>query len=272
MPGYRLIQFAVHPVYSSPVNVGVLVWNGHDAHLKMLGIESGTSFRSDIYGHLAMGRPMAGEVLQEWSAWFIALAGDPGRLLEEGQRDLDRLAESGGPFSCANHGQLDCDHEDLPLVVEDFFEKCVLSNPAVRRLVLQDRLRQILEEAEFDGLADSVPDAEVELLPKKGLGSGLLYFPWYYQGDKIKAAIKLVDFYGDAVSVAQQVADAMGAFETAMSRKLLTHDECVVVVSGDAAEFPQHIKWLKSRAIVLDIADRSGTLSFFKQLLAKNAL
>ena len=272
MPGYRLIQFSAHPVHSSPVNVGVLVWDGHEAHLKMLGIDGDASFRPHIYRHLALTQSVADEALQEWSAWFHALIGDPRRLDEEGQRDLDRLAECGSPFSCANHGRIDCAHEELSLIAEDFFQKCVLSNPAVRSLVLQDRLSQILVEAGFEGLADTIADAEVELVPKKGLGLGLLYFPWFYQGGNVKAAIKLVDFDADAVSVVQQVADAMGAFETAISRKVLSTEECVVVVSGDATEFHQYVKWLQNRAIVLDVADRPGAISFFKQLLAKNTL
>lgn len=272
MAGYRLIQFSAHPIYAAPVNVGVLVWSGHEAHLKMLGFEADAPFRSHIYRQLASHHPVADEVLQEWAAWFLAISEDPRRLGEEGQLQLDELAENGGSFSCANYGQIDGVEEGLSLVVDDFFQKCVLSNPMTRRLVLQDHLHQVLEEAGLDGLADTVADAEVELVPKKGLGSGLLYFPWFYQGDKLKAAIKLVDFDADSVAVIQQVADAMGAFETAISRKVLTHEECVVVLSGDTADFRQHVKWLQSRAIVLDIADRQGTISFFKQLLAKNTL
>lgn len=272
MPGYRLIQFSAHPVYASPVNVGVLVWSGHEAYLKMLGIEDDASFRPHLYLHLAMGQQVAEEVLQEWSAWFQALTEDPRRLDEEGRRDLDRLAESGGPFSCANHGQIDCEQDDLSLVVEDLFQKCVLNNSTVRRLMLQDRLLQILEEIELAGLADTVIDAELELVPKKGLGTGLLYFPWFYRGDKVKAAIKLVDFDQDAVMVVQQVSEAMGAFDMALERKILTREECVVVASGDASQFSQYAKWLQSRAIVLDVADRIGTRSFFLQVLTKNAL
>lgn len=272
MAGYRLIQFLAHPVYAVPVNVGVLVWSGHEAHLKMLGVEADAPFRSHIYRQLAAHHPVADEVLQEWAAWFLAISEDPRRLGEEGQLRLDELAESGGSFSCANYGRIDSVEEGLSLVVDDLFQKCVLSNPMIRRLVLQDRLHQILEEAGLDGLADAVADAEVELVPKKGLGSGLLYFPWFYLGDSVKAAIKLVDFDDDAVSVVQQLADAMGAFETAVCRKALSSEECVVVVSGDASEFRQHMKWLQSRAIVLDIADQPRTISFFKRLLAKNGL
>lgn len=272
MPSYRLIQFSVDPIHLAPVNVGVLAWDSDNAFLKLLGVGEGGHFRANVYRGIAGGQPIADEVLIEWLSWFKAMASDQAKLNDDDLSDLDRLIERGCPFSSVNFGYLECNSGELLRVADDLFQKSVLNDSRIRNHWFRDQVLQITEESGLAALPDTYWDAELELLPKKGGGAGLLYFPLFFQGGQVKAAIRLIDFAGDAVAVIQQIADAMAAFETGLAHSVLAPDECIAITSGDSAGYGQHVKWLAGRATLLDIADRPRTIAFFKQLLVKNSL
>lgn len=252
---FRFIQFRVNWIFAAPVNVGVIVWGNGSVHLRLLGCEEPEQFRWSVYRRLAGDQEISEDILKEWVGWFRSLVARPHWFVEHGQAKLDRLTGTESPFSGGELGEVDFEGEELVLLVDDLHLRALHQNESVRRLVFEDRVDSVIQRAGIATLSDATKDAEIELVPKKGLGSGLVHFPWFVDTVVRRVGIKTVNFDDDPVAVSQQVADAMSSFEVAIARKILDREGCVVLISGDTTAYPQQASWLNVRALVLNVKD-----------------
>lgn len=252
---YRLIQFVPSVLFPATVTVGVIAKLGSLVELRLVGLDvAREAIRAGAYIRAFNLEDASEVIIGEWLHWFRNIAIQQSESGEEWIDAFADLSVRGAPFVAQEEGESDIAPDQLSDLADDIYRRSVFQNPTVSSAYLEDVAEFLLEQEGVLEDQNSIDqDAELELLPKRGLGTGLLYFPWFYDNGTRKIGFRTLNFNQDPVSVGRQVSETLNTFEVAIGRKLLDRSGCAVFHDSSISQFPQYEKWLGQSATLLNV-------------------
>jgi hypothetical protein len=224
---YWLIQYRDSPPRQEPRNIGVLVHRRRAVACLMLG-ETGTGIDVRPFCILAGLAESAGWLYREWVHWFKVLAEDVDGSLERLQTELDRLDSRQGRFLAGEPATTFAPEPVAADVMAATLFGEMVSVPQVTVppvAEFEQRIQEVLEEAELDRLPQFHRDVELELPDRPTF----IRFDAFLEGPKA-IGIKLLRLERARDGQAsRQVNDILHTFETAVTHGLL-HRECCAVI------------------------------------------